>query len=397
MNRANTYDEIVPLVDFCKKGMLFETQDWIAQGKPVNLPLELPPRQYKKSPLRIAMELGFYSLIQILVENGASLEEPRYSALERALQKRRFDIVQLLVKNGARIDSVSMESVFDTWDKQIITFFIEHGADVQKGYPLEYALRSKIRTALSIYLQYKDQFPHFREQIDMALRHHCKEGNLKWVSLLIWAGADPYVKGPESPGDPPDEYVSALELAALYDHFNVFKLKSIHLDPNSPAAHDLLRNACHSDNANILIELLRNGFKPGLLPDKGTLSIESLINRMPWNYSLYWQRSKTEVNIDDSHSRDKTKMLHFLIRYGAKWEPGEYGIKSVRRSLLRMSPHYLMEFVWIMTEYEACSLETLQQLMNTKSMMALIAQYRNRYEDMVISFQKSVCQAPSGD
>jgi hypothetical protein len=25
-----------------------------------------------------------------------------------------------------------------------------------------------------------------------------KEGNLKWVSLMLWAGADPYAKAPDS-------------------------------------------------------------------------------------------------------------------------------------------------------------------------------------------------------
>jgi hypothetical protein len=30
----------------------------------------------------------------------------------------------------------------------------------------------------------------------MALRQFCQEGNLKWVSLLIWAGANPRSSGP---------------------------------------------------------------------------------------------------------------------------------------------------------------------------------------------------------
>jgi len=30
----------------------------------------------------------------------------------------------------------------------------------------------------------------------MALRQFCNDGNLKWVSLLIWAGANPRSRGP---------------------------------------------------------------------------------------------------------------------------------------------------------------------------------------------------------
>jgi ankyrin repeat protein len=392
MNRANTYEEIALLVDYCKKGKLFEARDWIAQGKPIDLPLTLPPKQQKRSPLHIAMELGFYSLIQILVENGASMEEPRYSALQHALEKRRLDIVQLLVKNGAQIASVDLEMVFDTWDKEIMIFFIENGADCQTNCPLAYAFRSKIRTALSIYMQYKDRFPHFQEQIDMALRYHCREGNLKWVALLLWAGANPYAKGPEDPGDSPEEYSSALEVAAFNGHFKIFKLKSIHLDPKSPAAHDLLRHACYSDSADILIELLKMDFDPRELPDKGTSSIESLLNMMTWDYSNYFTRKRNESNIDSYRSRDKMKMLHLLVRHGARWEPDEDNLKYARRSLLRMNPHYPMEFAWIMTEYKACRFEILEKLMNTKTMLVLIAPHRRRFDEMINSFRIADCQ-----
>ena len=30
----------------------------------------------------------------------------------------------------------------------------------------------------------------------MALRQFCQEGNLKWISLLMWAGANPQSRGP---------------------------------------------------------------------------------------------------------------------------------------------------------------------------------------------------------
>jgi len=36
--RANDYDEIKPLIDLCKAGRLFDVQDWITDGKPINPP-----------------------------------------------------------------------------------------------------------------------------------------------------------------------------------------------------------------------------------------------------------------------------------------------------------------------------------------------------------------------
>ena len=59
--------------------------------------------------------------------------------------------------------------------------------------------------------------------MDIALRYHCKDGNVKWVSLLLWAGADPFSKGPCTPADDPDEDedICVLEYAAIYGHVDI--------------------------------------------------------------------------------------------------------------------------------------------------------------------------------
>jgi ankyrin repeat protein len=113
MEHANSYDEIRRLIELCKAGRLFDVQEWIAEGKPVNLPLEREKRARRKSPLKIAMEKGFHSLVQVLVEGGAQLEEEGYSALDHAISERRLDLIKLLVSNRADIHSVSMVVVFE--------------------------------------------------------------------------------------------------------------------------------------------------------------------------------------------------------------------------------------------------------------------------------------------
>jgi hypothetical protein len=136
MGRAKTEDEIKPLLAMCKAGMLFEVQDWISAGRPIDRPVPSAKGNRRKSPLQIAIDLGFHSLVRVLLEGQASLSEPRYSALEHALEIRRLDLVKLLVDQGAEIHSVDMTLVFDTWDPQIIEYFIEGGADVESGFPL---------------------------------------------------------------------------------------------------------------------------------------------------------------------------------------------------------------------------------------------------------------------
>lgn len=381
MKQAETYEEIKPLIELCKAGKLFDVQAWISKGKPINPPVPETGRARKRSPLEISIELGFHSLVQVLLQAGTLVDDLRYCPLRHALWKRRLDIIELLVSYGADIHWVTMGEVFDTWNNDIVKYFIQQGADLETGQPLASALCSRIRPALGIYKQYENQFPSFKEQINVALRYHCKEGNLKWVSLMLWAEADPYSKGPCDPGyDPdPDEEISALEYAALYGHLDIFKLKSIKLDNKSPIFHELLRNSCYNDNSQILDLLLEKGFNPQDMEDKGSSLIQSLLSSMSWYFDPY-SFSRHDHDIDSSKSREKIKMIHMLVRKGARWEPRDrYDINSARRSLLKMRSDYTMEFVWIMTEYNACSSDAIENLMKTPSMRLHISERYNRY------------------
>jgi hypothetical protein len=187
MKQAQTYEEIKPLIELCKAGKLFDVQAWISEGKPVDPPLPVEGKARKKGPLESAIETGFHSMVEVLLDGGASVDSPRYNPLLHALWKRRHDMVTLLIEHGADINSVDMEEVFHTWNNDIVEYFIEKGANLEWGDPLAAALCSRIRTALAIYMRYKDRFPSFQEQVNIALRHHCREGNLKWVSLMLWA------------------------------------------------------------------------------------------------------------------------------------------------------------------------------------------------------------------
>src|SRR5262245_24502196 len=204
--RAADQDAIAPLIELCKAGRLFEVQEWIACDKPVNMPPPPSKGTRPRSPLDYAIERGFHSLVQVLLEAGAVQEPEGYrSPMEKALAARRVDIVRLLVEHGFDPKAVDMGQVFATWDPKIMEFFIDRGADVHTSHPFARAFCDRIRTALSVYKKYRARDESLQEQADIALRHHCYEGNLKWVSLMLWAGADPLTEGTDVPGEMPDE------------------------------------------------------------------------------------------------------------------------------------------------------------------------------------------------
>ncbi|MDD5677009.1 MAG: ankyrin repeat domain-containing protein [Kiritimatiellae bacterium] len=347
----------------------------------------LPPEKgaRPRSPLQYAIESGFHSLVQVLLEGGAEIERnQKYDALSRVLWNRRFDMVRLLVENGANAKSVDMNDVFSTWQPDIMEYFIERGADVDTGNPLAQALCSRIRTALKIAIKYKARFPSFQQQINIALRYHCKEGNMKWISLMVWAGADLYASGPVDPEHEEDaeDGISALEYAALYEHYDVFRMRQIRIDPKHPAIASAIRYA-HGENASALITyLLECGVNPNDQSNGGCSAIQNLLSGLGYSFSLY--SSARQRNVDTPESREKIKIIHILAKSGAKWIPNEDDhIRHARYSLLRAIPDYTAEFVWIMSKYHACSRKNLEELLRTPSMRAHISPNSERVSELI--------------
>lgn len=387
IRRAQTQEEIQPLIELCKAGKLFEVQEWIAAGKVVNPPIYPTHRASRRSPLEIAVGHGFHSLVKVLLEGGAAIESTDYDGpVEKALDMRRLDLIQLFVEHGYDAKSVSVERVFATWDPKIMEYFIEKGADVEDGNPLAWALCCHIRTALTIFKQYKDHFPSFQEQGNIALRHNCKEGNMKWVSLLLWAGADPYAPGSDNYQaelDDEDNGLSALGYAVLWEHFEVFRIKKIRLDPTHPVTREVMRYIGCEKGVEVLRSLLENGMDPNDQESGGCAAIPSLLNRMAFDASLRRRDFFVDRAGDCCRCREKIKLIHLLAKHGAHWVPKDTSeINDVRKSLLKLIPDYTVEFVWIMAKYQACSQLVIMQLLRTPTITKHMAPFSDRLAEL---------------
>ena len=93
---------------------------------------------------------------------------------------------------GADPRTVDFDTVLWSRHPQIMRWFVANGLDLECDcYPIARAFRYKHREFLGVYMSVRDTVPTARRQATMALRYHAADGNLKWVSLLLWAGADP--------------------------------------------------------------------------------------------------------------------------------------------------------------------------------------------------------------
>ena len=125
----------------------------------------------------------------------------------------------------------------------------------------------------------------------------CRIHDRKWVSLMLWVGADPCAKGPDPWHEDPDPEndQNALELAAGYEHFDVFNLKRIHLDRSKPELKNLLQEACHAEKSDFLKKLLEKGFNPGEFENKGSSLIRILLADRGWCFDFdRWDPWRTE-------------------------------------------------------------------------------------------------------
>lgn len=180
------------LLRLCKLGRLYDVQGWITSGKSLCLPSNL-----RTTPLKVALDTGFHSLVELLVRNEPN-QELKDRALSHAVSLKRLDFIQLLNSHGADLSSIPFIEVQRIWEPTII--FLDHGADFIQDSPFAVAFGERIRTAIGAWLVFKEKHPEcasqLQEQADRALRHFCEKEDLKWVSLLMWAGADPRSSGP---------------------------------------------------------------------------------------------------------------------------------------------------------------------------------------------------------
>ena len=388
--RARSREEISPLVELCRKGQLFEVHEWIAAGKPVNRPEPVPyERRALPSPLEVAVEKGFHSLVRVLLEAGA-LNESRLSAspIHMAIHAKRMDLIELMLECGMDMSEVDMDVVFGTWDPNLMEYFIGKGADMETGNPLAVALSDGIRTALKIYFKYKDRYPSFREQLNIALRHHAGAGHRKWIALTLWAGADPYAPGLTEPDD--DDEATAVEYAVLSGQPEAFDmLTRKRFDPDDPDLLAVFRYPAAKRCVETMERIVARGFRfTRLLPESSRV-IQDNLEHLPYGgiESPYLVSNKPKASM---------VAIRIMAEHGARWMPSAAQIKEVRKVLLKMPPAYVDYLAWVMTTNMACDPAVLEELLRTPAIQAHIAKSGIRREDLRKWFPKQKIDMDSG-
>ncbi len=363
MAKTLSLEQAGNLIELCKKGQLYEVEKWLTSGLPCQVPAEC-----KHKPLVVAVETGFHSLVELLLryENDQTIKN---QALAAAVSKKRLDILSLLIRGGADVRSVSLTDVFLTWEPAIMRFFLSQGADPIKDESFAEAFQERIKTALGVYREYRRQHPELAEklqgQADRALRLFAKEGNLKWVCLILWAGANPRAAGPtEWDDEEPDEFLTAFKEASYHGHVEI--LKKLKPDPTRDNISEMVRCAAFVGRLEAVKYLVQFGADLNDKPNGGSSAVDGCFSHFRFeDLSRVFQGRERHLASRYSVS-ESIEMLQELIKYGARWEPNDsYEMNSVRRTLLELEPDCCLEIIALLVAYDACSQDTLIDLLRT--------------------------------
>jgi ankyrin repeat protein len=360
-----TKEQSKELLALCRTSRLYEVEDWIRAGKLLRI-----ADGVRGTPLQIAVQKGFRSLIELLARNENQVKV-KNKALDWAVEHRRMDLVELLVENGAEIASVPFVEVLRTWDPKIIRFFLDYGADLIGGQPFAYALADEVRTCLRIFKECQERHPEvtgqLKQQAESALRYFSHIGNLKWVNLMLGLGADPRIKSPmvySRYDDDPECNGTAIEEACLSGKIEILRAFKVSREMDDLA--ELLRCAALSAHVDVIRYLLDLGALRSDRENRGSSALDRCLRHLE-----YEDRDHIRFGRQISRSRVSQTMeaITVLVKAGAVWRPNDnWSIRHFGRNLLKADPELVIDVFGLLKEHGACGQDTIHKFLDTPSM-----------------------------
>ena len=371
------------LLRLCREGRLFELQAWVAAGKSLSV-----PAHYRQTPMRVALNTGFHSLIEFLLQHEEN-QSAKDDVLSQACWSGQRSVMQLALSHGASIGGVPFQNVIETWDRGIAQVFLEHGADPVTNAPFARAFKSRVKAALGIFLDCKRARPDLADalqlQADMALRQSCQDDDLKWVSLLMWLGANPRAKGVttddlDTPNalEDPEYQQSALQIACHSKEPKI--LKRLKPDPAIDDLRELMAAAASLiTTPETIAYLVSLGADVNDKFDGGSTVLETCLRNFGWRESVWEASYPYRHSIVPAARLGKSlDALRFLMEKGARWTPDDRAIGDTRRALYRVDAEGVASVVELLRTHNACDDNTITSLIRTEKMRNLLAEAGRR-------------------
>ena len=372
MCSAKEHEQLLYMV---KAGMVFEVQEWIAEGKPT-----LRPGSSSKlsSALCKSVTSGNHSMVRVLWESAwQDLDEQKYAlveALERSNSPGR-EIVRYLLKNGCPLSRwVNGCDLCMSHDEDLIRLGVSRGIKIVGPEGFADALgKAGSKWLIGFYKRSVTDYPGLHVEGAKALYYAIGNSKIRLIALLRWAGVDPFYKFSE------EVCLEELDLGYSYEVMPI-------------------RNLSRSRKTSEVLEILK--LKPtvvqwfGLLEDACTVTpneVKTILSLMPNHQGVFRMHSDEAGKIlrsiirwwsYDLHSTDTKKDLKWyaycLISMGVQaLHIDDEEIKHLRCQLYDIKdPDTIVHMLWYMYEMaDDRSRELMHELVRTGKMQNMVKQY----------------------
>jgi hypothetical protein len=336
--RPSVAPDIAELLTLVRQGRLFAVESWLREGRRVRDPANTH-RQF--SPLLAALKTGFHSLVELLLRPGGWSQEELDEAVGGAMSAARLDLVDLLLAQGAKVAGIDFADVCRTVDLAVMERYLRAGVDPARDNAFARALHDiKARPLLGFYRQFCEEYPVLHAQASLALSEAVKEGKPRWVALLRWAGADPFLEVPDRLYDANWDFSCRLGFCAA-DHACWAQtpelLKALKLRPNPAEAQQLLRSAALCASPEIMRAVVR------LLPagsiNAGERNACEAVDPLLDDFGRYAAGQR------DERMGRVAACLEILLDAGARWSPEPRRLGSIRRRLVSQPSRHLVRLI----------------------------------------------------
>lgn len=395
---AKDHESIEELVVYCSLGMLYEVEQWIAKGRPIQCePLSDRKLRKRFTPMEIVSRKGFYSLAELLLINGYDPNGDYRESLSSAVETRNHSMVELLLRYGADPRAVDFTEVLETYDRALMDSFMAAGIDPCANNAVARALWHKARPLLGFVKQYRAQFPGLQRQIDIGLNNFVDREDEKGVSLMLWLRADPYAMVPASAESDNDKYLECPVEKAMRRENDSILLKLLKTPIPTDRVQSLFRSASYWPHPAVVRRLLSVGADPNGRNEEGAHVLDGYVRSLGCSWNDSWRATRDKRGLE---------ALRLLAEAGAKWDIDNDGIAQIRRSLLAGTSSTVKAMLDIFRTANVLSSEQLHELTRTAKMKRLLAgdspkkpdptTYYNPRSSFMVSSQMDSSPARSG-
>jgi len=250
-------------------------------------------------------------------------------------------------------------------NRPLIEFLLAHGLDLTLEDGLAQMLTyRRIKPLLGLFLRNRARYPAWEEQAAKALCEFVRKRDLKWVSLMVWAKADPLLKVhpmSEIPYEEADEpwKESAAEIAVQNGDVEIFTMLKI--DPTAQQAEQLLRSMWFGVDLRIVKRLLKAGADPNAYDLEAGSILHHLLDSFGRSCEGHFRRRDPRQDVE---------LIAWMIRKGARWVPPakDWDTGGFRRAFYRGEAEVVVEVIRLLDVGNACDKDLLRDLVDKPKM-----------------------------